>query len=131
VLIEDNEEIRNSLSHLLRSWGAEVIADPASRPLAAELGGQRRVDLILADQNLGDATSPPASRWRCSGSASGRAAGAGGHADRGGRGEVIGEFQRAVQRTLQEHPALAGVIARSRVEEPVVLQKPITTDPAQ
>jgi hypothetical protein len=29
-----------------------------------------------------------------------------------------------IKRTLQERPELAGVIARSRVEEPVVLQKP-------
>jgi hypothetical protein len=39
-------------------------------------------------------------------------------------GEVIGEFQRAVKRILQARPELSGVIARSRVEEPVVLQKP-------
>jgi hypothetical protein len=39
-------------------------------------------------------------------------------------GEVIGEFQRAVKRTLEARPELAGVVARSRVEEPVVLQKP-------
>jgi len=123
VLIEDNEEIRNSLGHLLRSWGAEVIAEPGYTPaLAAQLEGQRRVDLIVADQNLGDGMSGVEVALKVREAA-------------GGpvpvlmltavtMGEVIGEFQRAVKRALQEQPELSGVIARSRVEEPVVLQKP-------
>ena len=123
VLIEDNEEIRNSLQHLLRSWGAEVIAEAGMTPeLAAQLAQQPRIDLVVADQNLGDG-------------------GAGTDAVLAirervgvpvpvvmltavGAGEVIGDFQRAVKRVLQERPELAGVVARSRVEEPVVLQKP-------
>jgi signal transduction histidine kinase/CheY-like chemotaxis protein len=123
VLIEDNEEIRNSLSHLLRSWGAEVIAAASYTPaLAVELAAQRRVDLIVADQNLREelsgidvalkvreAVGRPIPLIMLTAVAS---------------GDVIGEFQRAVQRILQARPGLAGVIARSRVEEPVVLQKP-------
>jgi CheY-like chemotaxis protein len=123
VLIEDNEEIRNSLSHLLRSWGAEVIADAAyTASLAVELAAQRRIDLIIADQNLRDemsgvdavlrireAVGSPVPVIMLTAVVS---------------GEVIGEFQRAVQRLLQARPGLTGIIARSRVEEPVVLQKP-------
>jgi signal transduction histidine kinase/CheY-like chemotaxis protein len=123
VLIEDNEEIRNSLQHLLGSWGAEVIAEPGyTQALAARLAERRQVDLVIADQNLGDgvhgtdvvlqirmATGRPVPVVMLTAV---------------GPGEVIGEFQRAVKRELQRRPDLAGSIARSRVEEPVVLQKP-------
>jgi CheY-like chemotaxis protein len=123
VLIEDNEEIRNSLSHLLRSWGAEVIADAGYTPaLAEQLAALRRVDLIVADQNLHDEASGVEVALKVR--------------EAVGQpvpvvmltavtmGEVIGEFQRAVKRILQARPDLSGVVARSRVEEPVVLQKP-------
>jgi signal transduction histidine kinase/CheY-like chemotaxis protein len=123
VLIEDNEEIRNSLSHLLRSWGADVIAEPGYTPaLAIELASQRRVDLVVADQNLRDEMSGVEVALKIREAA--------------GRpipvlmltavssGEVVGEFQRAVQRLLQARPGLTGIIARSRLEEPLVLQKP-------
>jgi len=123
VLIEDNDEIRTSLGHLLHSWGAEVIADAGFSPeLQAQLGTQRRVDLIVADQNLREGATGVEVALKIRESL-------------GGpvpvlmltavtMGEVIGEFQRAVKRRLQERPDLAGVVARSRVEEPVVLQKP-------
>jgi len=123
VLIEDNDEIRTSLGHLLHSWGAEVIADAGfSAELQAHLGTQRRVDLIVADQNLREGATGVEVALKIRESL-------------GGpvpvlmltavtMGEVIGEFQRAVKRRLQERPDLAGVVARSRVEEPVVLQKP-------
>ncbi|MCU0765037.1 MAG: hybrid sensor histidine kinase/response regulator [Burkholderiaceae bacterium] len=124
VLIEDNEEIRASLDHLLRSWGAEVIAAAGyTEQLQAQLRPQRRVDLILADQNLHDETTGVEVALKIRESVGGpvpvlmlTAVTA---------GEVIGEFQRAVKRVLQSRPTLAGVVARSRVEEPVVLQKPI------
>ena len=123
VLIEDNDEIRSSLGHLLRSWGAEVIADAGyTAELQAQLGPQRRVDLIVADQNLRAGASGVEVALMIRESVGGpvpvvmlTAVTA---------GEVIGEFQRAVKRTLQARPDLAGVIARSRVEEPLVLQKP-------
>jgi len=123
VLIEDNEEIRNSLGHLLRSWGAEVIADAGfSAELQAQLGSQRRVDLVVADQNLHDEASGVEVALRIRESAGGPVPVV--MLTAVTMGEVIGEFQRAVKRTLQDRPDLAGVIARSRVEEPVVLQKP-------
>jgi len=123
VLIEDNDEIRSSLGHLLRSWGAEVIADAGyTAELQAQLGPQRRIDLIVADQNLRAGASGVEVALMIRESVGGpvpvvmlTAVTA---------GEVIGEFQRAVKRTLQGRPDLAGVIARSRVEEPLVLQKP-------
>ena len=123
VLIEDNEEIRNSLQHLLSSWGAEVIAEPGyTATLATQLASKPRLDLIVADQNLHHEASGVDIVLRIR-EAVGKpvpvimltAVGA---------GEVIGEFQRAVKRILQARSELAGVIARSRVEEPVVLQKP-------
>jgi signal transduction histidine kinase/CheY-like chemotaxis protein len=123
VLIEDNEEIRNSLQHLLSSWGAEVIAEPGyTATLATQLASKPRLDLIVADQNLHHEASGVDIVLRIR-EAVGKpvpvimltAVSA---------GEVIGEFQRAVKRILQARSELAGVIARSRVEEPVVLQKP-------
>ncbi len=122
VLIEDNEEIRNSLSHLLHSWGAEVIADAGfTAALAIEVAA-RRIDLIVADQNLREAITGVEVVLKVR-----EAVGAPIPAvmlTAVSSGEVIGEFQRAVQRTLQARPNLAGVIARSKLEEPVVLQKP-------
>jgi signal transduction histidine kinase len=123
VLIEDNDEIRSSLQHLLASWGADVIADTGFTPeLSAQLSARPRIDLIVADQNLRgqpsgvevvlrirEAVGEPVPMVMLTAAA---------------MGEVIGEFQRAVKRTLEARPELAGVIARSRVEEPVVLQKP-------
>ena len=123
VLIEDNDEIRTSLGHLLRSWGAEVIAEAGySAQLQAQLGQQQRVDLIVADQNLRDDISGVEVALKIRQAV-------------GGpvplvmltavtTGEVVGDFQRAVKRTLEAQPELAGVISRSRVEEPIVLQKP-------
>jgi CheY-like chemotaxis protein len=123
VLIEDNDEIRASLGHLLGSWGAEVIADAGyTEQLQESLAPQRRIDLIVADQNLHDGLSGVEVALRI-------------REKVGGpvpllmltavtTGEVVGEFQRSVKRILQARPELAGVVARSRVEEPVVLQKP-------
>jgi len=123
VLIEDNDEIRASLGHLLRSWGADVIADAGyTEQLQESLAPQRRIDLIVADQNLRDHESGVQVALKIREAV-------------GGpvpllmltavtTGEVVGQFQQAVKRVLQARPELAGVVARSRVEEPVVLQKP-------
>jgi hypothetical protein len=40
--------------------------------------------------------------------------------------EVLAEFQRIMQQRLARYPQMATAIARSRVEEPIVLQKPTT-----
>ena len=123
VLIEDNDEIRTSLQNLLHSWGADVIAEASFTPaLHDQIAARRRVDLILADQNLRDGATGVEVALRIR--------------EIAGRpvpvvmltavaaGEVIGEFQRSIKRILEGRPALAGVIATSRVEEPAVLQKP-------
>ncbi len=56
VVLEDNEAILNSLTRLLRSWGADVIsATGFTGALVKHLGRDRRADLIIADQNLGGA----------------------------------------------------------------------------
>ncbi|MEF9996217.1 MAG: hybrid sensor histidine kinase/response regulator [Burkholderiaceae bacterium] len=126
ALIEDNLEIRNSLARLLRSWGAlEISASGYNAALIRGLSMHDRIDVILADQNLGPhspsgvetvfrmrevlgfpvpaiiLTAVPAS-------------------------EVLAEFARVMRDRLALNPTLAEAIVRSRVEEPIVLQKPTT-----
>jgi hypothetical protein len=40
--------------------------------------------------------------------------------------DVMSEFQRVMQERMELDPSLTSAIARSRVEEPTVLQKPTT-----
>jgi len=123
VLVEDNEEILNSMSNLLRSWGAEVVAATGfNAELAAELKARKRVDLILADQNLRDSISGVEAVFRVREIVGFPIPVVMLTAVQGI--EVLAEFQRTLQRYLQQSPHLASIIARSRVEEPIVLQKP-------
>jgi signal transduction histidine kinase len=123
ALIEDNEEILNSMSNLLRSWGAEVVsATGFTAELAAELTARKRVDLILADQNLRDSISGVEAVFRVREIVGYPIPVVMLTAVQGI--EVLAEFQRTLQRYLQQSPHLASIIARSRVEEPIVLQKP-------
>ena len=123
VLIEDNEEILNSMSNLLRSWGAEVVAGTGfNDTLIAGLKACKRVDLILADQNLRDSISGVEAVFRVREIVGFPAPVVMLTAVQGI--EVLAEFQRALQRNLQTSPNLAPILARSRVEEPIVLQKP-------
>jgi signal transduction histidine kinase/CheY-like chemotaxis protein len=123
VVLEDNEEILNSMTRLLRSWGADILsATSFSAGLVKKLSVREKIDLILADQNLGNSISGIESAFRI----------------RELVGfpipvvmltavhglEVLAEFQRTMHNRLAKHPELAPVIARSRVEEPIVLQKP-------
>ncbi|MCS6945956.1 MAG: ATP-binding protein [Sutterellaceae bacterium] len=125
VVLEDNEEILNSLTKLLASWGADIIsATSFNASLMKRLGVRRHVDLIVADQNLGNPISGVEAVFRIR--------------ELVGRPvpvvmltavqglEVVAEFQRVMQQRLARHPHLAHAIAASRVEEPVVLQKPTT-----
>ena len=41
-------------------------------------------------------------------------------------GDVLSEFQRVMHERLELSPTMSSAIARSRVEEPIVLQKPTT-----
>jgi signal transduction histidine kinase/CheY-like chemotaxis protein len=123
VLIEDNEEILNSMSNLLRSWGAEVVAATGfNAELAAEVKARKRVDLVLADQNLRDSISGVEAVFRVREIVGFPIPVVMLTAVQGI--EVLAEFQRTLQRYLQQSPHLASIIARSRVEEPIVLQKP-------
>jgi signal transduction histidine kinase/CheY-like chemotaxis protein len=125
VVLEDNEEILNSLTKLLASWGADIIsATSFNASLMKRLGVRRSVDLIIADQNLGNSISGVEAAFRIR--------------ELVGRPvplvmltavqglDVLAEFQRVMQQRLARNPQLAGAIAASRVEEPVVLQKPTT-----
>ncbi len=127
VVLEDNEEILNSMTRLLRSWGADIIsATSFNASLVKKLALRPKVDVILADQNLGNSTiSGVEAAFRI----------------RELIGfpvpvvmltavqqlEVLAEFQRVMRDRLSKNPDQASAIARSRVEEPVVLQKPTTT----
>ncbi len=123
VLIEDNEEILNSMSNLLRSWGAEVVAATGyNDALLAQLKTSKRVDLVLADQNLRDSISGVEAVFRVREIVGFPVPVVMLTAVQGI--EVVADFQRALQRYLQAQPQLASIIARSRVEEPIVLQKP-------
>jgi signal transduction histidine kinase/CheY-like chemotaxis protein len=126
VVLEDNEEILNSLTRLLRSWGADIVsATHFNSSLMKRLAHRKRIDLIIADQNLGhSAISGVEAVFRI----------------REIVGfpvpvimltavhglEVLAEFQRTMQQRMARNPERAPAIARSRVEEPIVLQKPTT-----
>ncbi len=123
VVLEDNEAILNSLARLLRSWGADVIsATGFTGALVKRLGRDRRVDLIIADQNLGGPIDGAEAVFRIREligvplpvimlTAVGTL-------------EVLAEFQRQMQVRMKHNPEAASAIARSRVEEPIVLVKP-------
>ncbi|MDZ7653285.1 MAG: hybrid sensor histidine kinase/response regulator [Burkholderiaceae bacterium] len=127
VVLEDNEEILNSMTRLLRSWGADIISSISfNASLVKKLSLQPKIDVILADQNLGNSTiSGVEAAFRI----------------RELVGfpvpvvmltavqqlEVLAEFQRQMRDRLSKNPDQAAAIARSRVEEPIVLQKPTTT----
>ena len=123
VVLEDNEAILNSLTRLLRSWGADVIsATGFTGALVKHLGRDRRADLIVADQNLGGPVDGAEAVFRIREligvpipvimlTAVGAM-------------DVLGEFQQQMQQRMRQNPEAASAIATSRVEEPIVLTKP-------
>jgi two-component system, sensor histidine kinase len=123
VVLEDNEEILNSLARLLRSWGADVLSTTSyTSSLVKKLAARSRIDLVIADQNLDNDISGVEASLRIR-AALGRpvpiimltaVSGI----------EVLADFQRQMKAYLARQPSLARAIARSRVEEPIVLQKP-------
>jgi CheY-like chemotaxis protein len=126
VVLEDNEEILNSLTRLLRSWGADTLsANSFNTSLVKKLGLRNRIDLVIADQNLGSShiTGVDASfRIReivgCPVPVIMLTAVNG--------LEVVSEFQRTMQELLARSPELAPLIAHGPLDEPIVLQKPTT-----
>jgi len=123
VLLEDNEAILTSIARLLRSWGADVVsATGFTGALVKRLGHDRRVDLIIADQNLGGPIDGSEAVFRIRElvgvpvpvimlTAVGTL-------------DLLAEFHHQMQIRMQHNPGAAGAIARSRVEEPIVLTKP-------
>jgi len=123
VVLEDNEAILNSLTRLLRSWGANVISSTGfTGALVKRLGSDRRVDLIIADQNLGGPIDGAEAVFRIRElvgvpvpvimlTAVGTL-------------DLLAEFQHQMQLRMAHNPEAASAIARSRVEEPIVLTKP-------
>jgi two-component system, sensor histidine kinase len=126
VIVEDNAEILNSLTRLVRSWGAEVVPSTGfNAQLIKRISMQERIDGVLADHNLGPhSISGVEAVFRIRELV--------GHplpvvmltAVQGA--DVIAEFQRAMQVRMALNPSLVSAIARSRNEEPIVLQKPTT-----
>jgi signal transduction histidine kinase/CheY-like chemotaxis protein len=123
VVLEDNEAILVSLSRLLRSWGADVVSSTGfTGALVKHLGMDRRIDLVIVDQNLGGPIDGAEAAFRIR--------------------ELVGipvpiimltamtaldtlaEFQRQMKLRLSHNPEGAAAIARSRVEEPIILTKP-------
>jgi signal transduction histidine kinase/CheY-like chemotaxis protein len=123
VVLEDNEEILNSMTKLLRSWGADILSSTSfNASLVKKLGLRGKIDLVIADQNLGNAVTGVDSAFRVRELVGFPVPIIMLTAVHGP--EVIAEFQRTMQQRLARSPELASVIARSRVEEPIVLQKP-------
>lgn len=126
ALIEDNPEILNSLSRLLRSWGALVVAAQGyNAGLIQSLARHPRIDVILADHNLGpDVPSGVETVFRIREIL--------GHPVPAimltavSAPEVLADYSRVMRERLALSPLLAGAIAPHRVEEPIVLQKPTT-----
>jgi signal transduction histidine kinase/CheY-like chemotaxis protein len=126
VVLEDNAEILNSLTRLIRSWGAEVVPSTGfNAQLIKRISMHERIDGVLADQNLGPhSVSGVESVFRIR--------------ELVGfplpvvmltavqANDVSGEFQQAMQARMVVNPSLVSAIARSRSEQPLVLQKPTT-----
>jgi two-component system, sensor histidine kinase len=126
VVLEDNAEILNSLTRLIRSWGAEVVPSTGfNSQLIKRISMHERIDAVLADHNLGPHSIsgveavfrvrelvgfplPVIMLTAVQGA------------------EVVGEFQRAMHARMALNPSMVSAIARSRTEEPPVLQKPTT-----
>ncbi len=126
VVLEDNEEILNSLTKLLRSWGADILsATHFHSSLMKRLAHRKRIDLIVADQNLGhSAISGVEAVFRIREIVGFPVPVIMLTAVQGL--EVVAEFQRTMRQRMAKNPEMAPAIARSRVEEPIVLQKPTT-----
>ncbi len=124
-MLEDNAEILNSLTRLLRSWGAEVVPSTGyNAQLIKRISLHQRIDAIIADHNLGphsisgveavfkirELVGVPVPVIMLTAVQ---------------RADVLLEFQRAMATHLAGDPGSSS-IARSPNEEPIVLQKPTT-----
>jgi len=126
VVLEDNAEILNSLTRLVRSWGASVVPSTGfNAQLIRGISSHERIDLVLADHNLGPhSISGVESVFRIRELVGFPVPVIMLTAVQGA--EVVGDFQRAMHARMALNPSLVSAIARSRTEEPPVLQKPTT-----
>jgi CheY-like chemotaxis protein len=123
VVLEDNSEILTSLTRLLGSWGARVLPSPKfDSVLLQRLASEAKVDLIVADHNLGGPINGAEAVFRIRelvGSPIPVVMLTAVQAQ-----EVVGEFKRQLQARTNADPSIAPNITLRRGEEPVVLQKP-------
>ncbi|HEX4596705.1 MAG TPA: hybrid sensor histidine kinase/response regulator [Burkholderiaceae bacterium] len=123
VVLEDNPEILTSLARLLGSWGARVLPSPKfDSVLMQRLTSEPKIDLIIADHNLGGPINGAEAVLRIRELVSHPVpvvmlTAVPAH-------EVIAEFKRLLQARTIAEPSIATNISRRRGEEPVVLQKP-------
>ncbi|MDL2059526.1 hybrid sensor histidine kinase/response regulator [Mesosutterella sp. AGMB02718] len=54
LFLEDNSAVRRSVSELLRSWGAEVVAEPFFSPQLVERMKAFKPEVLLTDYDLGE-----------------------------------------------------------------------------
>ena len=123
VVLEDNTEILTSLTRLLSSWGARVLPSPKfDGVLVQRLSSESKIDLIVADHNLGGPINGAEAVFRIRelvGSPVPVVMLTAVQAQ-----EVVSEFKRLLQARTNADPATALSISGRRGEEPVVLQKP-------
>jgi signal transduction histidine kinase len=123
VVLEDNSEILTSLTRLLSSWGARVLPSlKFDGVLVQRLSAESKVDLIVADHNLGGPINGAEAVFRIRelvGSPIPVVMLTAVQAQ-----EVVGEFKRLLQARTNADPATEQNISSRRGEEPVVLQKP-------
>ncbi len=123
VVLEDNTEILTSLTRLLGSWGARVLPSPKfDSVLLQRLANESKVDLVIADHNLGGPINGAEAVFRIRelvGSPVPAVMLTAVHAQ-----EVVREFKRLLQLRTNADPSIVSAIARHHGEEPIVLQKP-------
>jgi signal transduction histidine kinase/CheY-like chemotaxis protein len=126
VVLEDNAEILNSLTRLVRSWGAFAVPSTGfNAQLIRGIAGHQRIDAVLADHNLGPhSISGVEAVFRIRELVGFPVPVIMLTAVQGA--EVVGDFQRAMHARMALNPSMVSAIARSRTEEPPVLQKPTT-----
>ena len=123
VVLEDNAEILTSLTRLLGSWGARVLPSPKfDSVLLQRIGNESKVDLIIADHNLGGPINGAEAVFRIRELVGSPVPAVMLTAVQSN--EVVREFRRLLQLRTSADPSVAAAIARHSGEEPIVLQKP-------
>jgi signal transduction histidine kinase/CheY-like chemotaxis protein len=121
VVLEDNSEILTSLTRLLGSWGARVLPSlKFDSVLLQRLASESKIDLIVADHNLGGPVNGAEAVFRIRELVRSPVPVVMLTAMQAQ--EVVAEFKRQLQARTHADPAIVTTITRR--DEPVVLQKP-------